>query len=64
MTTNTVLGLITGLALGLAAAFGGIGAFLIVLVLGALGLGVGRWLDGRLDLSALTGQQSERGRSW
>lgn len=63
MTTNTVLGLITGLVLGLSAAFGGIGAFLIVLILGALGLGVGRWLDGRLDLSALTGS-AERGRSW
>ena len=57
--TNTNLGLIVGLVLGLAGAFGGIAAFLIVLVLGLIGLGVGRWLDGQLDLDGLTG----RGRS-
>ncbi len=33
----TTLGLGSGIALGLAAAFGGFGAFLTVLVLGALG---------------------------
>ncbi|MEV7548470.1 hypothetical protein AB0N89_02465 [Amycolatopsis sp. NPDC089917] len=53
---STQLGLFTGLALGLAAAFGGFGAFFIVLVLGALGLLVGRVLDGKLDLSQLTGR--------
>ncbi|MDT8910023.1 hypothetical protein [Amycolatopsis sp. PS_44_ISF1] len=53
---STQLGLLTGLALGLAAAFGGFGAFLLVLVLGALGLLVGRFLDGKLDLSQLTGR--------
>ncbi len=55
--SNSVLGLglVVGLVLGLAAAFGGLGAFLIVLVLGAIGFGVGRWLDGQLDLSALSG---------
>ncbi|MBN6038496.1 hypothetical protein [Amycolatopsis sp. 195334CR] len=52
----TQWGLLAGLALGLAAAFGGFGAFLIVLVLGALGLLVGRFLDGKLDLSQLTGR--------
>ncbi|MFF0147501.1 hypothetical protein ATK36_6171 [Amycolatopsis sulphurea] len=52
----TQLGLLTGLALGLAAAFGGFGAFVLVLVLGALGLLVGRVLDGKLDLSQLTGR--------
>ncbi|MBN6041254.1 MULTISPECIES: hypothetical protein [Amycolatopsis] len=52
----TRIGLLTGLALGLAAAFGGFGAFLIVLVLGGLGLLVGRFLDGELDLSQLTGR--------
>ncbi|MFD8493016.1 hypothetical protein SAMN05421504_1011092 [Amycolatopsis xylanica] len=52
----TQLGLLTGLALGFAAAFGGFGAFLVVLVLGALGLLAGRVLDGKLDLSQLTGR--------
>lgn len=61
MTSSaTVLGLITGLALGFAAAFGGFVAFLIVLVLGAIGLGVGRYLDGQLDLSALNARATNR----
>ncbi len=54
--SNTHLGLLTGLALGLAAAFGGFGAFLVVLVLAALGLLAGRVLDGKLDLSQFTGR--------
>jgi hypothetical protein len=57
----TTIGLATGLALGFAAAFGGFTAFVVVLVLGALGLGVGRWLDGMLDLSALVGSGRDRG---
>lgn len=52
----TTWGLITGLALGLAAAFGGFGAFLIVPVLGTLGLLAGLVLDGKLDLSQFTGR--------
>ncbi|GAB3570455.1 hypothetical protein GCM10027445_24000 [Amycolatopsis endophytica] len=52
----TVLGLLSGIVLGLAGAFGGFSAFLIVLVLGALGLLVGRVADGKLDLSQLTGR--------
>ncbi|MFD4195399.1 MULTISPECIES: hypothetical protein [Amycolatopsis] len=52
----TVLGLLSGLVLGLAGAFGGLSAFLIVLVLGALGLLAGRVADGKLDLSQLTGR--------
>ncbi|WP_433802182.1 DUF2273 domain-containing protein [Actinomycetospora sp. CA-084318] len=66
-TTNTVLGLAIGIALGFAGAFGGFGAFLLVLVLGAIGLAVGRWLDGQLDLSELgeqlRGAGSDRGRN-
>jgi hypothetical protein len=53
---STALGLLSGIALGLAAAFGGFSAFLIVLVLGALGLLAGRVADGKLDLSQLTGR--------
>ncbi len=60
--SNTVLGLLVGLLLGLAAAFGGLGAFLIVLVLGATGFGVGRYLDGQLDLDGLTGRNRGSGR--
>jgi uncharacterized membrane protein len=52
----TRTGLLTGLVLGLAAAFGGFGAFLAVLVLGAIGLLVGRYLDGKLDVARLLGR--------
>ncbi|WP_410582584.1 DUF2273 domain-containing protein [Amycolatopsis sp. lyj-108] len=54
--SHTHLGLLTGLVLGLAAAFGGFWAFLLVFVLGAAGLLVGRFLDGKLDISALSGR--------
>ena len=54
--SNSVLGLAVGLVLGVAGAFGGVPAFLIVLVLGAVGLLVGRLLDGQLDLDGLTGR--------
>jgi hypothetical protein len=57
---TTVVGLFSGLALGFAGAFGGFSAFVIVLVLGAIGLGVGRWLDGKLDLSALASMGRDR----
>ena len=56
----TQTGLLAGLALGLAGAFGGLGAFLIVLVLGAIGLVVGRALDGLLDINALLGRGRDR----
>ncbi|TWF79720.1 hypothetical protein FHX44_115654 [Pseudonocardia hierapolitana] len=56
----TQTGLLAGLTLGLAGAFGGLGAFLIVLVLGAIGLMVGRALDGQLDLNALLGRGRDR----
>ncbi|HEX8758466.1 MAG TPA: hypothetical protein VF734_00515 [Pseudonocardiaceae bacterium] len=47
----TTLGLLTGLILGLAGVIGGFSGFLLTLVLGAIGLLVGRVLDGELDLS-------------
>jgi hypothetical protein len=55
----TVLGLAFGIALGFAAAFGGFLAFLIVLVLGAAGWAVGRWIDGQLDLSVFTSRRPD-----
>ncbi|WIX98138.1 DUF2273 domain-containing protein [Amycolatopsis mongoliensis] len=57
---NTTIGLFAGLALGFAWAFGGFFAFLVVLVLGAVGLAVGRRLDGHHDIEAL--RDSRRGR--
>lgn len=45
------VGLAFGIALGFAAAFGGIVAFLIVLVLGTVGFLAGRALAGDLNLS-------------
>lgn len=48
-----VIGLVFGTALGFAGAFGGITAFIIVLVLGVIGFLGGRALSGDLDLSEL-----------
>ncbi len=44
----TWLGLVAGIALGFAAAFGGFLAFVVVILLGGLGLLVGLTLDGRI----------------
>lgn len=52
---TSLLGLVFGLALGAAAAFDGFGALVVVLLFGVIGLGVGRYLDGKLDLPTLTG---------
>ncbi|GLY53569.1 MULTISPECIES: hypothetical protein [Lentzea] len=57
--STTALGLLTGLALGLAAAFGGFSAFLLVLVFGALGLIAGRVAEGKLDLAQLLGRDRD-----
>ncbi|WP_285658114.1 hypothetical protein [Actinomycetospora sp. NBRC 106375] len=54
--SNTVLGLLVGLTLGIVGAFGGLAAFLLVLVLGAAGFLAGRLLDGQLDLGGLAGR--------
>lgn len=53
--SNTLLATLFGLALGLAAAFGGVTAFLVVLVFGTAGLFVGRVLDGAVDLTPYLG---------
>ncbi|MCG8926747.1 hypothetical protein V1227_19450 [Lentzea sp. DG1S-22] len=57
--STTALGLLAGLALGLAAAFGGFSAFLVVLVFGALGLVAGRVAEGKLDLAQLLGRDRD-----
>lgn len=56
----TQTGLFAGLILGMAGAFGNFGIFLIVLVMGAIGLLVGRVLDGHLDLGAVLGRGRDR----
>ena len=57
----TVVGLLTGLILGLAAVIGGFNGFLLALVLGVVGLLVGRVLDGELDLGQiLSGKGRDR----
>ncbi len=60
MTNCTALGLIFGLFLGIAAAFGGTTEFLLVLVFGVAGLFVGRVLDGAVDLGAYLGRDRQR----
>ncbi|GAA2873909.1 hypothetical protein [Nonomuraea rubra] len=50
-----VIGMAVGIVLGLAGAFGGLGAFLLVLVLGAVGFLVGRIAEtGEINLSGLS----------
>ncbi len=63
MMSRTTTGLAVGLVLGLAAAAGGFWGFLITCVLGGVGWAVGAVLDGRLDLSMLSGRDGQgRGR--
>ncbi|MGI8457053.1 MAG: hypothetical protein ACR2LI_02920 [Propionibacteriaceae bacterium] len=54
--TTVRLCLLVGLVLGLTAAFGGFVAFLIVAFFGAIGVIVGKLLDGSLDLRSLSGR--------
>lgn len=58
--STTTTALFTGLVLGVVAVFGGFYAFLLVLVLGAVGLLVGMLLEGKLSLGGLTGRSSSR----
>jgi hypothetical protein len=56
----SVLGVVVGLALGFAAAFGGFSEFLIVAVFAAIGYAVGKLVEGEIDLGALLGSRSNR----
>ena len=49
--TRTALGIVIGLALGLALAFGSFGQMLIVALFTVIGFVVAKILDGDLDLS-------------
>ncbi|MER5940652.1 MULTISPECIES: hypothetical protein [unclassified Streptomyces] len=48
--SKALLGMIAGMVLGFAGYFGGFGAFLLVAALGAIGFGVGRFLEGDYEL--------------
>lgn len=58
MTTSTI-GLLAGLLLGVAAAAGGFYGFLIAVVLGAVGFGIGAQLDHEIDFAALLGRRRD-----
>jgi len=52
MTRNTAIGIVVGLALGLAIAFGNFGDMLIVALFAAIGFVVAKVIDGELDLGS------------
>ncbi len=59
--TRTTLGVVIGLALGLALAFGSFGQMLIVALFAVIGFVVAKVLDGDLDLSPyLSRRRNER----
>ncbi len=60
MLSPSVLGVVVGLALGYAAAFGGFTEFLIVAVFAGIGYVAGKVVEGELDLGALLGSRSNR----
>jgi hypothetical protein len=59
MMNRTALATVTGLILGLALVFGSFGDMLIVALLGAIGYGVAKVIDGDVDVPGLL----SRGRS-
>lgn len=58
----TIVGLFTGLLLGIAWVVGGFYAFAGTAVLGVIGVLVGRVVDGQIDLTQYLGGASRRGR--
>ena len=56
--SRSTIGLFVGLLLGFVAVFGGFLEFLAVVIFAAVGLLVGRFLDGNLDLRDLTSRRS------
>ncbi|MFC3298412.1 DUF2273 domain-containing protein [Arthrobacter agilis] len=59
--SRSTIGLFVGLLLGIVAVFGGFLQFIAVVVFATLGLLVGRYLDGRLDVQDLLGRRSSKG---
>ncbi|MBA3527806.1 MAG: hypothetical protein H0T91_00530 [Propionibacteriaceae bacterium] len=58
--TKSQFSLLVGLLLGVVAAWGSIGDFLLVALFAAIGLVIGRILDGKLDVQALLGRSSQK----
>jgi hypothetical protein len=56
----TQTGLLAGLILGTAATLGGLSGFLIALAVGAIGLVVGRVVDGELEVGDILGKGRDR----
>lgn len=56
---RSALGLLAGLLMAIAIAIDGFNGFLLALVFGVLGLAVGAYLDGDLDLTQLKGGRRE-----
>jgi hypothetical protein len=57
---RTALATVTGLILGLALVFGNFGDMLIVALLGALGYGIAKVLDGELDVQGWLSRSRNR----
>lgn len=53
----TQLGIVVGMALGFAGAFGGFSAFIIVLFLGIVGFVIGRVLEGEFGIDSIFGRR-------
>jgi hypothetical protein len=60
MMNRTALATVTGLILGLALVFGNFGDMLIVGLLGAIGYGVAKVLDGELDVQGWLSRSRSR----
>ncbi|PPB48695.1 DUF2273 domain-containing protein [Arthrobacter pityocampae] len=58
--SRSTIGLFVGLLLGFAVIFGGFLEFLAVILFAAVGLVVGRLLDGKIDLQDLAGSRRQR----
>lgn len=58
--SRTAIALFVGLILGLTAAFGTFGSFVIVFLFGAIGLVVGMILDGKINVQSLIGRATEK----
>lgn len=57
--SRTTVALFAGLILGVTAAFGTFGSFVIVLLFGIIGLVVGMVLDGKINVRGLIGRATD-----
>ncbi|SDS92513.1 hypothetical protein SAMN04488543_2655 [Friedmanniella luteola] len=58
--SSTQTAVLVGLVLGVVVAFGGFGPFVVVVLFGAVGLVIGRVLEGKLDVRALVSPADRR----